>query len=117
MRRAAGTGVAGAAVAVQSYRVPCSFFSRTIGPPPPQRASMRCAIPPPGTAMLGPPVPTIVLPLLACSRPPYLHRSDRRSCCIGGDLDGDATIIANKCPYAFLSFKSLFLLPIILTVF
>ena len=42
-----------------SSRVPCSFFSPTIGgPPPPQRASMRCAIPPPGDGLLGPPVPT-----------------------------------------------------------
>ena len=78
---------------------------------------MRCAIPPPGDGLLGPPVPTVVPPLLACSRPPALHRSDCRSCCLGGYLDGDSTIIANKYPVAFLSFCSLFLLPIILTVF
>ena len=66
---------------------------------------MKALIPPPGCGLPCPPVPTVVLPLLTCSRPPYLRRSGRRSCCLGGELDGDATIITNKYPAAFLGFK------------
>ena len=78
---------------------------------------MKVLVPRPGSGLPCPPVPTVVLPLLACSRPPYLRRSGRRSCCHGGDLDGDATITAKKSLAAFLSFWWLYLLPIILTVF
>ena len=66
---------------------------------------MKVLIPRPGSGLPCPPVPTVVLPLLACSRPPSLCRSGRRSCCAGGDPDGDATINANKSPAAFFGFK------------
>ena len=77
---------------------------------------MKVLIPRPGCGLPCPPVPTVVLPLLACSRPPHLRRSGRRSCCLGGDLDGDATITAKKSAAAFLGFWLGYLLPIILTV-
>ena len=77
---------------------------------------MQVLIPRPGFGLPCPPVPTVVLPLLACSRPPFLRRSGRRSCCTGGDPDGDATVVAKKSPAAFLAFWSPVLLPIILTV-
>ena len=88
-------------------------------PPPfreaPRRARVR--VPRPGSGLPCPPVPTVVLPLLACSRPPHLRRSGRRSCCTGGDPDGDATVVPNKSPAVFLSSWSPHVLPIILTVF
>ena len=77
---------------------------------------MKVLVPPPRPGLLCPPMPTVVIPLLACSRPLPLRRSGRRSCCTGGDPDGDATIIANKSPAAFLTSWSPCLLPIILTV-
>ena len=46
---------------------------------------MKVLIPRPGSGLPCPPVPTGVLPLLTCSRPPYLRRSGRRSCSLGGD--------------------------------
>ena len=77
---------------------------------------MKVLIPRPGSGLPCPPVPTVVLPPLTCSRPPYLRRSGRRSCCLGGDPDGDATVVANKSISVFLSFWPPALLPIILTV-
>ena len=76
---------------------------------------MKALIPPPGCGLPCPPVPTVALPLLACSLPPYPRRSGRRSCCLGGDPDGDATVVANKSPAVFLTSWSPVLLPIILT--
>ena len=78
---------------------------------------MKVLIPRPGCGLPCPPVPTVALPLLACSLPPYPRRSGRRSCCLGGDPDGDATVVAKKSPAAFLGFWPPALLPIILTVF
>ena len=63
---------------------------------------MKVLIPPPGSGLPCPPMPSVVLPLLARSRPPFLRRSGRRSCCVGGDPDGDATIVAKKSPAVFL---------------
>ena len=88
--------------------------SRT--PPLPQGGSMKVLIPRPGSGLPCPPVPNVVLPLMTCSRPPYLRRSGRRSCCSGGDPDGDATVVANKSKFVFLTFWPPALLPIILTV-
>ena len=76
---------------------------------------MKVLVPRPGSGLPCPPVPTVVLPLLACSRPPSLRRSGRRSCCTGGDPDGDATVVANKSNFVFLSFWPPLVLPIILT--
>ena len=77
---------------------------------------MKVLIPRPGSGLPCPPVPTVVLPPLTCPRPPYLRRSGRRSCFLGGDPDGDATVVANKSSCAFLAFWPPVVLPIILTV-
>ena len=76
---------------------------------------MKVLVPPPRPGLPCPPVPTVVLPLLACSRPPSLRRSGRRGCCLGGDPDGDATVVANKSRCAFVTSWSPHVLPIILT--
>ena len=85
-------------------------------PPPPQGRSMKVLIPCPGSGLPCPPVPTVVLPPLTCPCPPYLRRSGRRSCFLGGDPDGDATVVPNKSRCAFLAFWPPVVLPIILTV-
>ena len=85
-------------------------------PPLPQGGSKKVLVPRPGSGLPCPPVPTVVLPPLTCPRPPYLRRSGRRSCCSGGDPDGDATVVANKSRCAFLTSWSPLVLPIILTV-
>ena len=77
---------------------------------------MKVLIPCPGSGLPCPPVPTVVLPPLTCPRPPYLRRSGRRSCFLGGDPDGDATVVPNKSRCAFLAFWPPVVLPIILTV-
>ena len=98
-------------------RVQSSQKKRKSRPPPlPQGGSMKVLVPRPGSGLPCPPVPNVVLPLLTCSRPPYLRRSGRRSCCSGEDPDGDATVVAKKSPAAFLGFWPPALLPIILTV-
>ena len=77
---------------------------------------MEVPIPAPGTGLLGPPAPSAVLHPFVCLCPPYLRRCGRRSCCIGGDPDGDATVQAIKSLAAFLSFKLGLVLHIIITV-
>ena len=77
---------------------------------------MKVLVPRPGSGLPCPPVPTVAFPLLACSLPPYPRRSGRRSCFLGEDPDGDATVVAKKSPAAFLGFWPPALLPIILTV-
>ena len=70
---------------------------RTIGdPPPPSRDAMEAPIPPPGTGLLGPPEPSVVLPSMTCPCSPSVRRSDRRSCCGHGDLLGDVRGLSLK---------------------
>ena len=84
--------------------------------PPPQRDKMEVPIPAPSTGLLGPPAPSAVLPPFACLCPPYSRRCGLRSCCLGGDQDGNATVQSIKSPAAFFSFSLGLVLHIIITV-
>ena len=63
-------------------------------PPLPREAMEVPRIPPPSTGLLGPPEPSVVLPLPACYCPPSLRRSGLRSFFLHGEPDGDATVEA-----------------------